>query len=285
LPGFWRFGGEGATYGLNPYAPSPGVYAISATNLQGVKLADPDTYAWFREREPDAQIGYSILVYEVPGRPATASATAAVLGVPLSQLAREERELLARVGSVRRYDPQTGTIAPTQATEVWTITAEPLEWGEIVREHASYTVRRGLPPAVAQATADRDASFGGFVVPLDIEISETGEDRLTAVVRWRVERPPHRAAVSFAHLLDAEGRYLSGWDGLAAPATCWQAGDWIEQRYVMSLPPDFQAGSYQIEVGWYDADTGSRWSYLVNGQAAGDRMLKDWTPGSVGTDG
>ena len=30
--------------------PAPGVYAISATNLQGVHFADHDQFAWFRER-------------------------------------------------------------------------------------------------------------------------------------------------------------------------------------------------------------------------------------------
>lgn len=49
-----------------PHDPAPGVYAISATLLQGVNLADPDTFAWFRQREPRAKIGYSIFIYDVP---------------------------------------------------------------------------------------------------------------------------------------------------------------------------------------------------------------------------
>jgi hypothetical protein len=53
---------------LYPHDPAPGVYAISATLLQGVNVADPDTYAWFREREPMDKIGYSLFVYEVPAR-------------------------------------------------------------------------------------------------------------------------------------------------------------------------------------------------------------------------
>jgi hypothetical protein len=51
---------------LYPANPSPGVYAISATLLQGVNIADPDTYAWFREQEPVDKIGYSISIYRVP---------------------------------------------------------------------------------------------------------------------------------------------------------------------------------------------------------------------------
>jgi 4-amino-4-deoxy-L-arabinose transferase-like glycosyltransferase len=46
------------------YAPK-GWVAISATCLQGVYLLDKDLYAWFRERQPVAKIGYSIFIYQV----------------------------------------------------------------------------------------------------------------------------------------------------------------------------------------------------------------------------
>jgi 4-amino-4-deoxy-L-arabinose transferase-like glycosyltransferase len=46
--------------------PGPGVYAISATNLQGARYRNHDVYAWFRARKPDATIGHSIFVYTVP---------------------------------------------------------------------------------------------------------------------------------------------------------------------------------------------------------------------------
>jgi hypothetical protein len=43
-----------------------GVFALSATHLQGVYLNDPHTFDWLKEREPEAVIGYSIFVYRVP---------------------------------------------------------------------------------------------------------------------------------------------------------------------------------------------------------------------------
>jgi 4-amino-4-deoxy-L-arabinose transferase-like glycosyltransferase len=52
---------------FNPREPEPGVYAISVSNLVGVALPDHDLYAWFRAREPDAKIGYSVFVYRVTG--------------------------------------------------------------------------------------------------------------------------------------------------------------------------------------------------------------------------
>lgn len=49
----------------HPDYPPPGLYAISATNLQGVLFDDKDIFDYFRQREPIAQPGYSIQVYEV----------------------------------------------------------------------------------------------------------------------------------------------------------------------------------------------------------------------------
>jgi hypothetical protein len=48
--------------------PAPGIYAISANLVQGRNLADSETYAWFRDREPVDKIGYSIFIYDVPAR-------------------------------------------------------------------------------------------------------------------------------------------------------------------------------------------------------------------------
>jgi hypothetical protein len=44
----------------------PGVYAISANNLNGLFFKDPNLYKTFRERKPDFRAGYSILLYEYP---------------------------------------------------------------------------------------------------------------------------------------------------------------------------------------------------------------------------
>jgi 4-amino-4-deoxy-L-arabinose transferase-like glycosyltransferase len=45
--------------------PEPGIYVISANNLVGLALPDPDLYAWFRARPPDDHVGYSLLIYRV----------------------------------------------------------------------------------------------------------------------------------------------------------------------------------------------------------------------------
>lgn len=50
---------------FNPQQPEPGIYAISASSLWESHWGEKVVYSWFRTREPDARIGYSILIYEV----------------------------------------------------------------------------------------------------------------------------------------------------------------------------------------------------------------------------
>lgn len=47
-----------------------GWFAISATNLQGVYFENKSLFAWLRDKEPVARLGYSIFVYHVEGEDA-----------------------------------------------------------------------------------------------------------------------------------------------------------------------------------------------------------------------
>jgi 4-amino-4-deoxy-L-arabinose transferase-like glycosyltransferase len=68
LPGSPRqpFYGRWTEPPFNTAAPEPGTYAISASALWELPLAEKNVYPWFRAREPDDHVGYSILIYEVP---------------------------------------------------------------------------------------------------------------------------------------------------------------------------------------------------------------------------
>jgi 4-amino-4-deoxy-L-arabinose transferase-like glycosyltransferase len=45
--------------------PEPGIYAISASSLWESHWSEKSVYPWFRAREPDARVGYSIWIYEI----------------------------------------------------------------------------------------------------------------------------------------------------------------------------------------------------------------------------
>ncbi len=46
--------------------PADGWVAVSATCLQGLCTPDPDFYAPLRSREPDAVLGHSMFLYDLP---------------------------------------------------------------------------------------------------------------------------------------------------------------------------------------------------------------------------
>jgi hypothetical protein len=51
------------------FAPPPGIYAISSTQLQGVVVADSEMFDYFRNLSPIAKIGHAMFVYAVTASP------------------------------------------------------------------------------------------------------------------------------------------------------------------------------------------------------------------------
>ncbi len=95
------------------FAPPPGDYAISVTALDGVPLADPEMYDWFRRREPDARIANAFLIYHVP--PAEAPQWIAQCNTPAAPLTADD--LQAGLGNV----PARGLVF--DCTEAWILPA------------------------------------------------------------------------------------------------------------------------------------------------------------------
>ena len=98
-----------------PHDPAPGIYAISATHLQGVVM-DPDqwdTYAWFRDKRPFAKAGYSIFLYQV--EPTGPLADVALSGLQVDALTPET---FAAFGTndvrLRWFDARTSLVIPSQ---------------------------------------------------------------------------------------------------------------------------------------------------------------------------
>jgi hypothetical protein len=165
---------------------------------------------------------------------------------------------------------------------VWFITPEPSGWGKVTRQGPGYVVIEGPfgreyePLLKTPCPCDLDTRFADTVALRHYQVEDlflSESNVLTVEAVWYVIRAPHRAATSFAHLLDANGRYLAGWDGIASPATCWQANDRLTQRYTIALPQGLAPGTYQVEIGWYDAETVQRWPLTIAGKQAGDRLL------------
>jgi 4-amino-4-deoxy-L-arabinose transferase-like glycosyltransferase len=76
---------------------------------------------------------------------------------------------------------------------------------------------------------------------------------------WLARNPIGTPRRVFVHMIDpATGRIVAQHDGLDAPPRFWQAGDWIAQQHVLSVPPDTPAGNYEVRIGVYDPNSGQR---------------------------
>ncbi len=66
-----------------PFHPAPGRYIISITTLQQGWPTDNEIYAWFRQAQPSAMVGYSFFFYDVKSSPLEWFAQCDTPGAPL----------------------------------------------------------------------------------------------------------------------------------------------------------------------------------------------------------
>lgn len=94
---------------------------------------------------------------------------------------------------------------------------------------------------------------------------------LSLTLEWEALTRPAGDFVVFCHLVSAAGALVAQHDGPpggeARPTSTWSPGEvFIDQREIR-LPPDLPEGEYQVLVGWYQWETGTRLP-LVTGQDA-----------------
>ncbi len=129
-----------------------------------------------------------------------------------------------------------------------------------------------------------DAVLGeGTILFLGYRVRPKGEARagesLILDLHWQAQRSLEADYTVFAHLIGPFNPATGGplWaqhdsrplDG-GHPTTRWQPGQTVIDRRVLDIPASAPAGTYQIEVGLYDANTGARVN--VAGDEA-DRIL------------
>jgi 4-amino-4-deoxy-L-arabinose transferase-like glycosyltransferase len=71
------------------FNPAPGLYALSATTLNGVPLPLPSMYDWFRHRTPFAKLGHVMFLYEVPAGRVSDESWVAQCAIPVIPLTPE----------------------------------------------------------------------------------------------------------------------------------------------------------------------------------------------------
>jgi 4-amino-4-deoxy-L-arabinose transferase-like glycosyltransferase len=295
------------------FNPPPGDYVISATTLQGIPLADPEMFDWFRKREPDAKIGHVMFLYHVQEtRPRTwvAQCTTPVAPLDPPQIAEGfgRNDLrLAYFDCAQSWLYPTGGKSPG-----WFALARDAQAGEprwLRTARLSYEQKRaGFSPPFRIYEYDGQAAYvtgreGVFVAPSAMPLPDalhtpavdlpiTFENGLTLLgfapelpeikpgetvhveTVWRVDSVPNRLLSIMAHALGPDGRVIAAGDGLGVPIESWQPGDIFIQRHTLTVPKDAPSGSYWLQTGVYWLDDALRERWPVQDvRALGDRLL------------
>ncbi|MEJ5310454.1 MAG: glycosyltransferase family 39 protein [Anaerolineae bacterium] len=278
------------------FDPAPGVYAISATPLQGVMVVERDLYDWFRHREPVAQPGYGLLVYDVAPRAAEPQ-WLAQCAAPVAPLTTE-----AIVDGFGRGDLR---VISFDCTQSWLYPGggSAPGWyalhGEMVRSddafvraqlsgaRLSYEQRRpgALPPfalyeqpagALLAGPDDAPVAFGALTF-LRYTVAESQAlspgTSFDIETWWRVEAVPERPLSLMLHLVGPGGQPVIVGDGLGVPRELWQVGDVLVQRHALPIPPDAPGGAYMPHVGVYWLDTMERWTVRAGSQTGQDHIV------------
>jgi hypothetical protein len=263
-----------------PLDPAPGVYAVSASNLMGGAWLDAQTFAKLREATPVAELGHSILIYDIPARGPAANLSLA--GLQIDQIDPETYRLLG-TNDVRPrwFDAASALIAAPG--ETWIAIADdqpiapefkrlldgvaPVTRTRLSAEDRSYALyhfdlAQHLTPAVPLS-----AHFGDTADLLGYDLQRT-DQAATLVTYWRAGDNVVTPLQMFVHVLDAQGNLVAQADRLDASPFGWRAGDVIAQVHQLDIP----AAASRVAVGLYNPASGERLSAVVDGQTT-DRVL------------
>ena len=292
------------------FNPPPGDYVISATTLDGIPLADPEMFDWFRRREPDARIGHVMFLYRVgqsaPGE-WIAQCTQPVAPLDPKQIAEGFGRTDLRLA---HFDCTSSHLYPGSGLAPgWYVLGRQAAVGNsswLAQARLSYEQTRAgfsspfriyqnsAPPSLPTATRVRVApseipltealarpeldlplSFENGLTLLGYRLDRStlkpGETDYLETI-WQVDRVPNHLLSIMAHAIAPDGRAIAVGDGLGVPIESWQPGDVFIQRHALTVPKDTPSGSYWVQTGVYWLDDGKRWP-VRNAHASGDRVL------------
>ncbi len=242
-----------------PWNPSPGLYAIGATVLQGPYAPDVNTYAWFHAREPVTRLGNALFVYEVAAMspPAwavlcadtglTADTLRAQLGLPILRVLQPD------CAQAQVYPEGAGiSVVPSSYPQPAGTRDFVLRTANGRDSAAVYRIVGAPTPDVAYPVATAGPlDFIGYSVT---EAPEKAE--LTLLTYWRVKTHPGRLVSLMAHLIAPDGTTVAVGDGMGHPLDQWHPGDIIVQQHHFPRPDKTR---YTFRIGGYWLDTLERW--------------------------
>jgi hypothetical protein len=272
------------------FNPEPGIYAISATTLDGVPLSYSPTFDWFRHQESFAQIGNGMHLYAVLPTSGTWIAQCSTPVVPLSDVAVDEGFGVSGLRRVTFDCEQSWVIPGDGQSSGWYARAIPeqtrLRWPSVdtLRPDLLPVWMAALPPeglsiSYLQPRNGESPAFaiwecvtcgyttrllapqarvklGGIVDYLGMAAPDSARRGTTVevVTFWEVQQPPDHSLSIMLHLRDAEGVPIAVGDGLGFPVEQWRAGDVLAQRHQLNVPAETIVGEYVLYAGVYRLD-------------------------------
>jgi len=209
------------------FNPPPGRYAISATSLDGIPLADPEQFDWFRRREPTDRVAHTMFIYEVKP-PAVTPTWVAQCSVPVAPLGAEQiAEGLGR-NDLRQivFDCSQSWLYPSG-----------MGWYVLSRD-ASLQANDFGASHLAHAHLTYEQKQTGFVPPFAVYEGVSVEAIVSGLIRTGIAAPSEWLPAR----VEAEGKRVS------APVSLEDGPEWLGYRLDRS---QVQAGQVvELETFW-----------------------------------
>ena len=281
-----------------PANPAPGLYALSVSHMQGMGLTDPDTFDWFRRRQPVDNLGYSIFIYEVErsdsGEWVAYCADPAPLLAPAAAAQMLGRDSLRNV----YFDCRSSWVIPDDGRPGWYILPqqESQTWfgGRAFpgHFHRVFTHTPGLlgpsydiyywdgeikAAETLAGSSDAVSLPGDNSINLPLLVGDTA--RLLAYrvkegtwsTIWQVQSATAEPVTVAGHLYtDASSPAVA--DGLGYTSEQWQPGDVFIQHHTF----DSTLSGRFLETGLYNYLTGERLTFAGSGHSG--TFIRLWPP-------
>ena len=96
---------------------------------------------------------------------------------------------------------------------------------------------------------------------------------------------PDRSWKVFTHLTDTDGNIIAQQDQIPGngrfPSTSWVSGEYLTDKYELSLPPEAPIGQYLLRIGLYNPDDSVRLRLVADDQNGSDHIILESWPISI----
>ncbi len=162
------------------FRPSPGSYLVSASYLQGVGIADPFAYEWFRHWQPKTSVNYALLAYDVPPLELTWVAQCGSPGLPL-----DTTTILSRTGGGELR------LIGFDCRQAWIYPAGGREAGIYLFHYDLFwPPRLQVPSFLFGPPMPKDAFMARRLAGTRLSFEKSHADNLPAFVLYEMDSPP-----------------------------------------------------------------------------------------------